>query len=339
MKNNIDISFIIPVFNTPEEQIIRCLNSFNVVKDLNIEILLIDDGSNPQNSALNKKIAQKYGARYLYEKNSGVSVARNLGLSKAVGEYVFFLDSDDEIKVSNISKSQLKNKTDIIIYDLLMIDSSIPQKLKFGLDSNFKHTFSSNEFFPYLLEDGIGNWAAGKLFRRQFMYNNKLRFDASLIEGEDIDLVYNALICKPTITYFDKIVYIYNISFMTGDNRKYSHPFEYLKGIFNVYKIRKRVINLVNIDNKDLIQKNICRITVNRIFLIYAYLISSKKKISNKDSRIINSYIKELKVNPNLDTRSKLQIYSMEHNCKGLIVGYYHLRAIIHSIRSIKNKK
>lgn len=337
MKNKIDISFIVPVFNTPKKQLVRCLASVRNVNQLKIEILLIDDGSTTENSTFNRKIAQKYNAKYFYENNSGVSIARNLGLSKANGEYIFFLDADDEVKINNISKKQLKEKADIIIYDLLMIDRNTKKKLKFKLDHNFKKIFSSNEFFPYLLKDGIGNWAAGKLFRRQFMYDNKLKFDVNLIEGEDIDLVYRALTCQPLITYFDKIVYIYNISFITGDNRKYSHPFGYLKGIFNVYKIRQEIINLIDSNKENVVWKNICRITINRVFLIYAYLISNHRRISNKEEKTINFYIKELKVN-SLDIRSKLQIYLMEHHCKGLIISYYCLRSIVHYIRN-KTKK
>ena len=72
MENKKDISFIIPVFNTKQDQIIRCLDSVIKIKSsIETEIIVVDDGSLPENSKIYKKLVNKYNGIYLYEENSG----------------------------------------------------------------------------------------------------------------------------------------------------------------------------------------------------------------------------------------------------------------------------
>lgn len=102
------LSIIIPVYNV-EKYLNRCLDSILEqidfeINDNNIEILLINDGS-PDNS---QEIIEDYVGKYSfirgYEKqNGGLSDARNYGLSKSLGDYIWFIDSDDWIQNYSLS--------------------------------------------------------------------------------------------------------------------------------------------------------------------------------------------------------------------------------------------
>ena len=92
------ISIIIPVYKA-EKYINRCVDSILAQTFTDWELLLINDGS-PDNSS---SICDLYAARdsrikVFHKENGGVSSARNLGLEKATGEWITFVDSDDWIR-------------------------------------------------------------------------------------------------------------------------------------------------------------------------------------------------------------------------------------------------
>ncbi len=112
------ISIIIPIYNTGHF-LSECIDSILNQTLTDWELLLINDGS-PDNS---EQICQKYIQKdnrihYYYQKNSGVSVARNFGLSKATGNYIYCMDSDDSLGSNFLETSYqtaLKEDADITV--------------------------------------------------------------------------------------------------------------------------------------------------------------------------------------------------------------------------------
>ena len=91
------VSVIIPMYNA-ESYIRQCIHSVISQTWDNLEILVIDDGSTDRSLEICEELGRIDGRiRILTQKNRGVSAARNRGMEAAVGEYVFFLDSDDAI--------------------------------------------------------------------------------------------------------------------------------------------------------------------------------------------------------------------------------------------------
>ena len=102
-------SVIVPIYNT-EKNLTTCLESLHNQIYTDFEAILIDDGSTDGSGLVCDKFAKK-DARFIvyHQKNRGVSAARNLGIQKARGNYIIFLDSDDYVK-----KDYLKSYVDII---------------------------------------------------------------------------------------------------------------------------------------------------------------------------------------------------------------------------------
>lgn len=91
------ISVIVPVYNVMK-YLPRCVDSLRRQTYRNLEIILVDDGSTDNSGALAEKIAMEdRRIRVFHKENGGTSSARNLGLSKARGKYIGFVDSDDYV--------------------------------------------------------------------------------------------------------------------------------------------------------------------------------------------------------------------------------------------------
>ena len=98
------VSIIVPVFNA-EKYLSECVNSLIEQTYDNIEILLIDDGSNDDSLAICKSFENKDKRIKVFSKeNGGVSSARNFALQKLTGEYFACVDSDDYVTKDYVKK-------------------------------------------------------------------------------------------------------------------------------------------------------------------------------------------------------------------------------------------
>jgi len=99
MKDKIQLSIVIPVYNV-QEYLTECLESVYKITGLNKEIVIVNDGSIDDSDIIIDKFLKLYPDETIVEKqiNQGQSVARNVGLKLASGEYVLFVDSDDTIE-------------------------------------------------------------------------------------------------------------------------------------------------------------------------------------------------------------------------------------------------
>lgn len=102
--NNVLVSVVIPNYNG-EKYLERCLNSIISQQYKNIEIIVVDDGSNDKSVEIVKKISNQHNKLILIEKDHcGPNLARKAGVSASKGKYIMFVDSDDYIKANTISK-------------------------------------------------------------------------------------------------------------------------------------------------------------------------------------------------------------------------------------------
>lgn len=111
-------SIIVPVYNV-EKYLNRCIDSILSQGFKSYEIILVDDGATDSCPA----ICDKYGLlsnkiKVVHQKNGGLSKARNVGMEKAIGQYIMFLDSDDwiaEYSLSTFAKIIDKDQCDLIV--------------------------------------------------------------------------------------------------------------------------------------------------------------------------------------------------------------------------------
>ena len=187
------VSVIVPVYNV-EKYLPRCIDSIVLQSYTDIEILLIDDGSTDNSG----KICDEYAVRdsrirVFHKNNGGVSSARNLGLQKALGDYVCFVDSDDYIHpryIEILINAIRENNADIAISGFLGTNDSTMSFVEIEEPIQIS-AVSYIDFKVYSI--GIPYNVVAKLYRIDIL-NNHL-FDENLVYGEDavfnFSLVYS----------------------------------------------------------------------------------------------------------------------------------------------------
>ena len=100
MRDYSVISIIVPVYNV-EEYLEECLESIYHQTYTNIEVILVNDGPTDASRDICERFCQKDSRfKLINQENQGLSEARNVGVRASIGEYIFFVDSDDVVKVN-----------------------------------------------------------------------------------------------------------------------------------------------------------------------------------------------------------------------------------------------
>lgn len=173
---NSKISVIVPVYNA-EKYLPRCIDSILTQCFTNIELLLIDDGSKDKSGDICDGYAEKDKRVIVFHKeNGGVSSARNLGLDKATGDYVTFVDADDYLLPESLTLQLLEGN-----YDLIQIprnNGSFMKSYSHDVICNTLHAFRKFIYRNFYFEC----W--GRLYKKQII--GSVRFPENLKVGEDI---------------------------------------------------------------------------------------------------------------------------------------------------------
>ncbi|MEE0840662.1 MAG: glycosyltransferase family 2 protein [Acutalibacteraceae bacterium] len=199
------VSLIIPVYNV-EDYLEKCLTSVEKQTYNQAEVIIVNDGS-PDNSY---KIIDKFVARnenfisYKIE-NSGLGGARNFGLTKANGEYIVFLDSDDYISEDCLQKfidAAEKNDSDIVVCNSCDVDEN-GTVIRYSKNNVCNLTTSLSEI-PEILLNRPCAWA--KMYRKSLFEDLSY---ASREWYEDLRLTPKLFLKAKRITYIEDSLFFY----------------------------------------------------------------------------------------------------------------------------------
>ena len=190
-------SVIIPVYNV-EKYINRCLKSILSQRYNDLEIILIDNGSTDRSGSICDIYANEDANISVYHiENHGVGSARNFGLSKARGEFIYFVDSDDYL-VGNLFaefEDKLTPDLDLLVFSYYnsfeqeMTEKNRKKKILPYNGSYDKYDFS--KIFKDLFLSDMLYTVWNKLYRREFLIENNISFEKYEL-GEDVRFNLNA---------------------------------------------------------------------------------------------------------------------------------------------------
>ena len=207
------LSIIIPVYNV-EKYLKQCLYSVLVDNSFTGQVICVNDGSTDGSLAILEQYAAIYpNVEIISQPNSGLSVARNVGLDHAMGDYVFFPDSDDWIFPSSIEKIMSKIDGEEVVYFNARV--YYEEKQSFGGDiaiPNIKN--KDGQAYFAAIYDKPRNMpcvcVCGGFYRRSFIIENNLYFEPGIYH-EDNYFTPQVLLAAKHVSSINEYVYAYRI--------------------------------------------------------------------------------------------------------------------------------
>jgi len=295
------VSVIVPCYNS-ENYLNKCVDSILKQTLLDIEIILVNDGSSDNTLSIMKEYEKKFNNIIIVDlkKNKGLGNARNKGLKKATGEYISFVDSDDYIDkemLEELYSKALEDGSDIVECDFLW---EYPDKVKSDIGKNYKPG-------KQMLID-VRVMACNKLYKHDFLNKIKPEFAVGL-RYEDILFTYQYTPYVEKVSFVRKPFYHYvqrSTSLANHQTKKVSDIYEVLNQVLIYYK-KKKIYNKY----KEELE-----------YLYVRYLLGSSykraSKIKNKEDRnevltigwnILNKTFPNYKKNKYLKQKSKKNLF------------------------------
>ena len=266
------VSVIIPVYNC-EEYIGECIDSVAEQTYDNIEIIVVNDGSKDESENIIEDKKKRYrNILYYKQRNKGVSAARNLGIKKARGEYITFVDGDD--LVGKYLVECLVNQI-TCTHPGCIIVSKPTQKINEFKERVLGHkkpvvkSISSDQaliklLYPY----GIDNGPCAKLYPTVLLKKNLFNIDLSI--AEDLELNYRLIKSSKIIKVLNEKLYFYRPNPKSAMNQEFNE--KRLSGLTATDIIVKDALSTTN-------NKKIQKAAVGRHF-IEAVLIASDPSVN-----------------------------------------------------------
>lgn len=322
-------SIIIPVYNV-ERYLVECLDSIKNQTHTEFECILVDDGATDESG----KICDDYANadkrfRVIHQGNGGAASARKKGLSAAVGDFIYCVDSDDFLELDALEEAHkiIEEYPGLDIVCFGMNDFHEGKKTLFAKcdDVGYLHGDSLKAVFEKLLRDENGeyfSWSlANKIIRKELFLQHQNSIDDRIRIGEDMCVSVSCVFYANAVYVIDKPLYNYRRnSSSVSKKRTEGFPWEDVELRAEYFK---KVLPL----EKHHFYEQLCRSTVHSLFSVAASHLQTKKpyKQVKKDilehlsKPIYKEYIKNCKFKNFAD---KVALFSIKHKMVWLMKIY-----------------
>lgn len=308
------ITIIIPVYNA-ERFILTCLQSVSLQTFKEFEVLLINDGSTDCTEALIKNYIEKKPNWFLFSKeNGGVSQARNLGIRKANGNHIVFIDADDSVDENYLKKLYEPYYNSIV----QLTCCGYTEFSKYNNDGTLLHDFHNfnnkiidkNDFYKKLFT-GVTGVLWGKMFVSSIIKENKILLNENIHLSEDLVFVFEYIYYVEKIALVKEHLYYYNRIHESGLSSKLTISnlldLQLTNDILTKLGSKQTVLNLDEILKKRFVEAiinitrsvSISKNPIEKKIRDLNYILSETKKSLefhvdfNKDSKIILRLLKK----------------------------------------------
>ena len=204
------VSVLASIYNT-EQYLADCINSICGQTYANLEIVLVDDGSTDCSGAIIDEYARKdKRIKAVHQPNAGLSECRNTGMDHATGDFIAFVDSDDIIMpdfVEYMLSIQRQTGADMVISKNCFTNVNMQQVADDHIVTWSADKAVSEFFYPRV---PLGAW--NKLYRRDFLNQNDLRFVPELTTGEGLQFITRAASLANCVGVGSRKVYRYRMN-------------------------------------------------------------------------------------------------------------------------------
>lgn len=259
MKKN-EISIILPVYNK-QKYISKILYDIKEQIFKEFECIIVDDGSTDNSKRICEQVVKSDDRFVLvHTQNRGVSHARNVGISRANGTYITFIDADDRVGpdyLKRLYRAACESKADMVIAGYEKWWEEKDKRIKIDLPYNglWRMEDLLQDFATIQKKTGIYGFCWGKLLKTQKFYN--IRFDENYVLAEDFEYYLRIYPMMKTIYFDNKTCYFYlqqaeNSSMIIEDNK-----IDYLSQLYLNIKFKKflQKMNAYSGENKKIVEQ------------------------------------------------------------------------------------
>ena len=206
-----DISVIVPCYNA-DRYLSVCLESLRAQRSPEIEFIFIDDGSTDATGALLDSFAgREPRARVLHIKNAGVSAARNLGLGRAQGRYIAFVDADDALEEEGLSRLHqfaLRSGAQIVSANHTLFDMNQNRRVPVNIEPVVQQPLEIAREIIHMHRIYNNLW--NKLYDRELFWGG-LALDENVRIGEDALLNLQLYLRARHVEHLQESTYVYRV--------------------------------------------------------------------------------------------------------------------------------
>lgn len=315
------ISVIVTIYNTPEQYLRKCIESIINQTLTEIEIILINDGSNEQTKKICEEFQKKDNRiQLINQKNKGESVARNVGIEHSTTEHITFVDSDDWIEPNMCEKiinyiKQIKKDYEMIIFNCYVDYPKKSIKNMFYPKSDLLDKKDIEQIQLQNIEKGITQyyppeanisvpWA--KVYNKNFIINEQLKFIPNIIRMPDALFNMEAFEKANKIYVLQEYLYHYQKNDFAICQRYskdtityYETYIEFVKKYIEQYHKNEKFVDTLNIKIVTSIDKY--------MYNYFFHKDNPQKDIKNEFKKLLN---KEVYTNAMKNVKTKyLSIY------------------------------
>lgn len=291
------ISIIIPCHNS-QKYIKDCIDSLLCQKYSNVELLFIDDGSTDKTRQIIESYLPNSAIKYIYQNNSGVSHARNLGIKVATGDYICFVDSDDVVTEDYLLDfvSLLQDNFDYICCDIKEFKASKSGHI-LNDAINIKK-YNNKDIYNLALED-CKTYIGNKIFLKSIITKNKIAFNNKILMCEDMSFCLAYISHCKSAAYIQKANYLYRIHSHSASRLLKNH------GWFTIFTPLNELMSIYQYLSKESREKLAYHIKV--VLLEAKYRRNFTKMPISRDEKTI--FAQSQKMHINLVHKFKYIIY------------------------------
>lgn len=303
------LSVIVPMYNvckylpTMKKSIDSCTTD-------NIEFILVDDGSKDETyKKCEELFYDNHSVKIFHNTNHGVSYTRNCGIDYASGEYLMFWDADDLLNNEwdqIVVKAIEENKDCDVIYFTENINTCYPNKIELinsmiGISNKYNNNYLT------------APWS--KVFRKDIIVNNKLKFNKEIIHGEDLLFNIEFLLTSNKCKIINDSFYMYYINTNSA-----THNFDkrFLTSNQKYIELLEKILKQ-HFEDNDIIDSCLSFSFINSLYIFTGKL--SKVKKYKESLKIIKDFylnefyknnLKKYKVNKTVSLKSRIVYFCIK---------------------------
>ncbi len=282
------VSIVVPIYNMGNS-IQTCVKSIQDQNYKNIEIILVDDGSKDNSYDVCCNIAKDDSrVKPFHTENHGSGPARNYGIKKASGRYIYFPDADDYIEPSAITtmvNAMNKGEYDLVVFGFRRINlkgKELEYK-KYEESSQYARKIRSDyaKYMTTMAKWGIQGAPWNKFFDLNVIRSNKIEYP-SLRRHQDEGFIGRYMCYAKKVHFIPDVLYTYFVNDLQKEWEKY--PVDYIDAVNGLLRVRKETILTWNRNDRvthDYIQREYISNFIKALELSF----SPKMKFDNRQRK------------------------------------------------------